>query len=247
MVPQVRLGAGIVLLRQQPCRSEQVDQLVEQVPGLRNAAHRHVRLDQPRGADVEAALQARQAVVVPVPENGGPHAELPFHRGDGVQEPLVVDIEQAGQPDVQDRRVQVRAVVGHGVGGGGVVPALAEHLVPDGGGSGRPGRLGIPAVPGGGAEGPVQRDPAHHLGVDVVPRCAARLPDAVVGLVPARQHGTRHLHHQVPVRRPTGIPAIRSARGSARRWGRTRPAGPGGPRRCRSAPAVSLHTRAGFR
>ena len=58
---------------------------------------------------------------------------------------------------------------------------------------------GVPAVPGGRAQRPVQRHPAHHLGVDVVPRRPPGLPDPVVGLVPAGQHGRGHLDHQLPV------------------------------------------------
>ena len=116
MVAQVGFRAGVVFLGQQPRGAEQVHQLVKEVPGLLDPADGDVGLDQPRGADVEAALQARQAVVVPVAENGGPHPQFPLHRRDGGQEPGVVDVQQAGETDVQHGCVQVRAVVRHGVG-----------------------------------------------------------------------------------------------------------------------------------
>ena len=65
---------------------------------------------------------------------------------------------------------------------------------------------GLAAVAGGRAEGPVQRHPAHHLGVDVVPRRAAGLPDAVVRLVPAGQHGAWPSGPAAPSARPPASP-----------------------------------------
>ncbi|MNI74810.1 hypothetical protein D3C73_1309190 [compost metagenome] len=68
---------------------------------------------------METALQTRQSVVVPVPENGGPHTQFPLNGSDGIQEALVLNIQQARKPNVEDGGVQVRAVVRHGVGRGG--------------------------------------------------------------------------------------------------------------------------------
>ena len=67
-------------------------------------------------------------------------------------------------------------------------------------------------MPGGRAQRPVQRHPAHHLRVDMVPRRPPGLPDAVVGLMPAGQHGRGHLDQQLPVavgeHRPAGAEGV---------------------------------------
>lgn len=50
----------------------------EQFLGVINAADREIGLDQPGRADVEAALQPGQPVVVAVPEDGGSDAKRAF-------------------------------------------------------------------------------------------------------------------------------------------------------------------------
>src|SRR5690349_1905336 len=101
MVAQVCFGAGVVLFRQQARGPEQSHQLVEQLQRIVQAAYSQISLDQPGGADVEATLQTRQTVVVPVSEDRGPHPQLPLDGCDGVQETLVLDIKEARQADVQ--------------------------------------------------------------------------------------------------------------------------------------------------
>ena len=116
MVAQGALRQRVVLLRQQPRRAGQLEQLGEQLLGVARGGRAQVRLDQPRRADVEAALDAGQAVVVAVAEDRRARAQLRLDRRDRGEEPRVVDGEQAGQADLQHRRVQLVVAVGDGVG-----------------------------------------------------------------------------------------------------------------------------------
>ena len=69
MVAERAFGDGVVLLGQQAGRTRRGDEPVEQRLGLRPLVGQQVGLDQPRGAQVEAAFGARQPVVAAVPVN----------------------------------------------------------------------------------------------------------------------------------------------------------------------------------
>ncbi len=64
-------------------------------------------------------------------------------------------------------------------------------------------RAGQPPL-GDALDGPVHRDPGHHLGVDEVPARPADLPDALVGLAPP---GLQELH-QLALQRPRVVLAV---------------------------------------
>src|SRR5690606_19122755 len=82
VVAQRALRDRVVLLGQQAGRAGTVDDLLEELLGLGSPPGEQVRLDHPRGAQVEAALVAGQAVVAPVAVDSGAAAEFPFDRGD---------------------------------------------------------------------------------------------------------------------------------------------------------------------
>ena len=108
-------------------------------------------------------------------------------------------------------------------------------------------RAGLAAAVACTCERAVDRQPAHHLGVDVVARRQPRLPDAVVGLVPAALDRLHHRLDHVPVLVPDRARAPWPRPRAGRRSGRRRRAGSAGWRRCRPAPAGSRRTRAACR
>ena len=72
MVAQRPLRDRVVLLREQSRWARHVHELLEELLGLGAPPGQQVRLDQPRGAEVESALVAGQAVVPAVGSRYGP-------------------------------------------------------------------------------------------------------------------------------------------------------------------------------
>ncbi len=89
---------------------------------------------------------------------------------------------------IRDRRggVQVLGAVGLGEGVARRVEALGADLMVDRGPQlDQGGQVHVEGTDFRQADGAVDRDPGHHLGVDEVPACPADLPDSLVGLLPA--------------------------------------------------------------
>src|SRR6266542_558855 len=131
MVAEAARGVRVVLLGQQPGRAGAVEHLLEQLLGLGTPAGAQVRLDEPRRADVEAAIEARDPVVEQVPVDRTAVAQVGLDLEYGRQEPRVVVGQQASQADPQCGRVEVVLAVGDGVRPDRLVPAPREHLLGD--------------------------------------------------------------------------------------------------------------------
>ena len=111
VVPEPTLGVHLVLLREQAGRTGQLEQPSEQRLGVLTAADHQVGLDEPGRADVHAALDAGQAVVVQVAEDRRTAPQSVLDRVDGGDEPWVVGRQQAAEADVQGRGLQLVPVV----------------------------------------------------------------------------------------------------------------------------------------
>jgi hypothetical protein len=103
----------------------------------------------------------------------------------------VVRVDEADGRERQVRRVERARAVGLREGAELRVVALAQHLRADVVALGPPALevLVVEPVEVGERDRPVERHPAHDLGVDEVLRIAADLPDALVGLAPLA-HGS---------------------------------------------------------
>ena len=169
-------------------------------------------------------------------------------RLDGARDARIVGGEEPDERDHQRAGVEAgRAVVlREGVALG--VEAPLEHLAVDVVASRAPAvdrtrRARTPRR----AHRAVERHPRHHLRVHEVAAIAAHLPDALVGLAPARLEELEDGALQRP-----RVRVLLDARGSAsgaasRAPRRRRRAGTGGARRCRRAPAPSPRSRAASR
>ena len=192
-VPEQVAGAGVHLLGQQPDVVDMADRAVEDLrrplhlPGDRQSVR------QPERAEQEAALVAGQPVdPAPgaVPADQTALVGQPFiDRGDRRQHPRVVRRQETHDRQHQVGGVQVGAAEVLPEGLGLVAPALGQNSVVDPVPGVRP--AGEPAAvraeqvrhPG----RPVERDPAHHLGVQEVPWFATHLPDPLVRVLPAHR------------------------------------------------------------
>src|SRR6266508_2508188 len=181
MVAEAARGVRVVLLGQQTGRAGAVEHLIEQLLGLGTPAGAQVRLDEPRRADVEAALEARDPVVEQVPVDRTAVAQVGLDLEYGRQEPRVVVGQQASQADPQCGRVEVVLAVGDGVCPDRLVPAPREHLLGDRVPQPHPVEPLRPAEAPPHLKTTVHGEPAHHLGVHVLAGWQPRLPDAVSG------------------------------------------------------------------
>jgi len=87
-----------------------------------------VRLDQPRGADVEAALGARHPIVPAIAVDHGSAAQLGLDLEHRCEKARIVVREEAREADPQGRGVDLLVAVRHRVGTGRFVPAVLEHV-----------------------------------------------------------------------------------------------------------------------
>ena len=199
MVAERSLQERVVLLRQQSFRAGEVDHRFKQALGIVGAAGLPERIDQPAGADEEAPFAARQAVVGKIPKHRRPHPQLPLDRRDRRQKLRVGALDEPRQADQEHRRIEIVALIGGRVGAGLLVPGVGQDVGGDLVTEGLPGGSAAVEKPLRDPDAPVDRQPAHHLGVNVVPTGFADLPDAVVGLVPAGLDRIDHRLDQPPV------------------------------------------------
>ena len=240
-LPSPRSVCGSYCSGSRPGRAGAVEHLVEQLLGVGPAAGAQVRLDQPGGAEVEAALDAGQAVVpaVPVDRRAAravrPRPPAPWPGSAGRRRPADRTARSTAttRPSRRSRRRRCtrRRSSSQPLSSTFSAMVVAQRAASSGTG---------PAVPLEELERPVDGHPAHDLGVHVVPGRQARLPDAVVGLVPAPLDRLDHRLHQREVAgvRPRGLGERGDQVGDRAEhveldlagWRRCRPA-PGGSRR----------------
>ena len=186
-VAEVPAGLGVELLRVEAERRCHSEQLLHQVACLLQLPHDGERGDQPERADQERPLLAREPVVGLVrlvAEHEAVLGQLLGDRLHGRPQPLVVP----GQ-EPEDRREEHRGVERVGVvvlpENAAAVDALGEDVLLDLVRDRGPFLLQVAvAADLGELGGAVEGDPAHQLRRDVLLRLPARLPDALVGLLP---------------------------------------------------------------
>ena len=209
-VAELAARGWVVLLGQQAGGAGLGQNFLEQAFGVRPASNQVQGFRQPAGAQEEASLEARQAIVEAVAIDDGAEAQMALHLLHGGDVALIARVQHAVQPHDQHRRIQVLLAVGLGAGAGFGVPAPLQHLRPDFPGGGLPAGdwplQGALLPRRGGAQrladarGAIQRHPAHDFGVDMVARRAAFLPNAVIGQRPKAQRGIGHAFRQAPER-----------------------------------------------
>jgi tetratricopeptide (TPR) repeat protein len=159
---------------------------LERRGGLVELSGQRLRVRQPERAEQEGSLLAGQAVMSQVAVHQAALVGQPGgDRVDGRLHPRVVAGQEAGDRQHQAGCVKIFAAEGLGEGTGLIVPAALvdgrADLVAGGGPPRRP--VGRAELRGEG-DRPVERDPAHQLGVQEVPWLAADFPDALVLLLP---------------------------------------------------------------
>ena len=156
---------------------------------------------QPERADQEGALLARQSVVGlvgAVAHHEPVLGQLLGDRGDRVAHPLVGARQEAEQRGQQGRGVEGVGVVVLAEDAA-VADAVGEDVLLDLVGDRGPFLLELVVVADlGELGGPVECDPAHQLGRDVVLRLSPRFPDALVGLAPGRDRARGLRLHERP-------------------------------------------------
>src|SRR5690606_33981876 len=157
------------------------------------------RLDEPACAEVEAALDAGQAVVVAVAIDGRAVAEGLFDGLDGAREALIVGRNQARAADRESRGVHEAVVESAGKAAAARAEAALQDFVADP-------VAALEIVLARAAEelladlrGAVEGEPAHDLGVHVVTARDAGFPDAVVGVLPPMCYGVGEVLDEFPV------------------------------------------------
>ena len=187
-VPEGDLAHRVELLGQQPSRPGQVDVAVEELTCVFEASDRDERLDEPRRAQQESALAARNTVVVAIPEHDLALAQDALHSEHGRDDSRVVRRQHARERDLEDPGVDVGVAVAGRERADLRVPALAQDLFLDL----RPGLDPFLRRRSSGARGDrdatIDRGPTHHLRDHEVAGGSPLLPDPVVRLAPAATH-----------------------------------------------------------
>ncbi len=184
-------AARIHLLGQQPDVVDVGRGPVENGTGPRNQPRAGECLGEPEGAQQEGSLLAGKSVVGSVAvDQAVIVGELTLRRLDGGEHPRVVGRQEADAGDQQAGRVQAVTAEYLGERSDLSVPTVREYRRADLlAGSPPLRRLAVRAEQRRHLDGTVQRHPAHQLGVQIVTRLAAHLPDALIGLLPARGGG----------------------------------------------------------
>ena len=189
------------LLGQHAGRAGAGEQRLEERPRLGAASERQIRLHEPTGAQVEAALGAGQPVVGAVAIDRSVFVQAALdgcHRRGPAR---IVGRQEAGETDGQRGGIQVVSVVRSAEGAELGLPALFQHIGGDAIAQLAPLGSLAPEQPLGDAGAAVRSEPAHELRVHVVSRRATDLPDPMVRLVPARRHRPDHALDEPPVLR----------------------------------------------
>src|SRR6266545_2670658 len=190
-VSEQSLRRRVVLLRDEPELGPHREQPLEQRVRLVVLAEQLEAVDEPERARQEDPLAGGQpvdALLAAVAEDEAVIDEVAADRVDRAAHARVARGEKADERNHEQARVErVRAVVLR-ERAEALVVAVTDHVRRD---------LVAHATPAVGvsletlllhrAHGAVERDPGHHLRVDEVALLAADLPDAVVGLAPARR------------------------------------------------------------
>ncbi len=159
-------------------------------------------LDEPEGTDRKGRLVSRETVdaVRDIPVDEAVGRELVRDALEGRLRTVVVVRDEAHDRDHQIRRIELAAIAERLLERArGRVDTLTLDEHADLVASRPPGvEVAISAVELGEPDHPVERDPRHHFRVDEVARLAADLPDALVGVLPALDHGPADARQEVP-------------------------------------------------
>ena len=159
-----------------------------------------LRVRQPERAEQEGSLLPRQAVMSQVAVHQAALVGQPPGDGvDGRLHPRVVARQEAGDRQHQAGCVKILAAEGLGEGTGLLVPAALEDGRADlvAGGGPLPGSVCRAELRGQG-DRPVERHPAHQLGVQEVPWLTADFPDSLVLLGPPARGRIRRGGQELP-------------------------------------------------
>ena len=248
VVAEAAFGERVVLLGEQPGRPGRLEHLLEQLLGVAAPAGAQVRLDQPRRADVEAALGAGQPVVPPVAVDdrrrcaAPPRPSAPWRGSADRRRARARTARSRATTRRSPRRRRRRSRRRRRRSS----RARARSSRIRSRNSTQSARSGSPRSACT-CERPVDGEPAHHLRVDVVAGRQPGLPDAVVRLVPAPLDGLHHRLDDPPVlvaHRAAGLDDRCEQIGDR---ARRRRAGSAGWRRCRRGRAGTRRTRAACR
>ncbi len=148
---------------------------------------------EPESAQQEGSLVAGKPVVAAIAVNEPSFVEFPADRRDGAHHARVVVGEKIVEWQQETAGIERFRVVVLDEGLFLVAPALFQDLFADGIAGLFPQiAVGGKAVAPGDGQAPVERDPAHHLGIDEVIRAAADFPDPRILLPPDLDHGLAH-------------------------------------------------------